>query len=64
MALCYGIGMVILFILWFGLGIIFPRDGTILSYSLRFIRYGFMGLWVTALAPMLFEKIFDHHNPV
>jgi len=53
----YLLGVVGVFLFWFGLGEIFPRGETWLPYLLRFFRYSLVGLWVTALAPMLFIKV-------
>lgn len=43
--------------LYAGLGAIFPRDPSLLSYTLRFLRYTLIGLWVSALAPVLFVQL-------
>lgn len=53
----YLIGGVGVLIFWFGLGKIFPRESDLLSYSLRYLRYTLVGLWVSALAPLLFERL-------
>jgi membrane-associated phospholipid phosphatase len=53
----YVLGALGVFILWFGLGEVFPRGETWLPFLLRFLRYGLVGLWVTALAPLLFIRI-------
>lgn len=53
----YAVGLVGIFILWFGLGQIFPREADILSYALRYLRYTLVGLWVSAGAPLIFAKI-------
>jgi membrane-associated phospholipid phosphatase len=50
----YVIGLIGIMILWFGLGEVFPRGETIIPLILRYIRYMFVGLWVTAGAPWLF----------
>lgn len=50
-------GMVGLFLLYFGLGQIFPRNNDFISFSLRFVRYTLIGLWVSWLGPVFFEKI-------
>ncbi len=52
----YLIGVAGVFLLWFGLGQVLPRNADILSYSLRFIRYTVIGLWIAALAPLVFER--------
>ena len=51
------LGIVGVAILWFGLGQLFPREANVVSYALRVVRYAVTGLWVTWLAPLLFEKI-------
>ncbi len=53
----YLIGTAGIFVFWYGLGSIFPRNADLLSYSLRFSRYTLVGLWVTALAPLLFQRM-------
>jgi membrane-associated phospholipid phosphatase len=53
----YVLGVLGVIILWFGLGEFFPRGETWLPFLLRFLRYGLVGAWVTALAPMLFIKL-------
>jgi len=53
-ALRYVIGLIGILILWFGLGQIFPRDETLISYILRYMRYSLVGFWVIAGAPWLF----------
>lgn len=53
----YVLGVLGVFILWFGLGEVFPRGEMWLPFLLRFLRYGLVGLWVTALAPLLFIRI-------
>lgn len=51
------VGLVGLFLLYFGLGQLFPDNADFVSYFLRFIRYTLIGLWVSWLAPILFEKL-------
>jgi hypothetical protein len=53
----YLLGLAVLVILWYGLGKLFPRSQDVLAYLLRTLRYGLLGLWVTALAPLLFKKL-------
>lgn len=53
----YLLGVAVLLILWFGLGKVFPRNPDLLSYVLRYIRYGLLGLWVSVLAPLVFKKL-------
>lgn len=53
----YLIGVAGIFLLWFGLGQVFPRGDDLVSYALRFFRYTLVGLWISALAPLLFERL-------
>lgn len=53
----YVLGVLGVSILWFGLGVIFPRGDELIPYILRFVRYGLVGLWVSAGAPWLFIKL-------
>jgi membrane-associated phospholipid phosphatase len=53
----YLIGVIGVLLFWYGLGELFPRGETFFPYFLRFIRYGLVGLWVTALAPYTFIKL-------
>jgi len=53
----YVLGALGVFILWFGLGEVFPRGESWLPFFLRFLRYALVGLWVTALAPLIFMKL-------
>jgi membrane-associated phospholipid phosphatase len=51
------IGIIGLLILWMGLGAVFPRGEYLLAYGLRYVRYGLAGLWLTALAPLVFQQL-------
>lgn len=51
------IGVIGVFILWFGLGEIFPRGEELLPYALRYFRYALVGFWISGLAPQLFMRI-------
>ncbi len=53
----YLVGLVGVFVIWFGLGQVFPKDASISAYILNFIRYALVGMWVTAGAPVLFLKL-------
>lgn len=53
----YLIGATGLFILWYGLGVIFPRNPDLVSYGLRYIRYAIVGAWVSLAAPLIFMKL-------
>jgi membrane-associated phospholipid phosphatase len=63
-ALRYVIGLIGILIFWYGLGQIFPRDESLISYILRYFRYALVGFWVTAGAPWLFFhfKLADDPN--
>lgn len=41
---------------WQGLGAILPREQDLLSYTLRFLRYGLLGFWIAGWAPRLFVR--------
>ena len=51
------VGLLGLLVLYFGLGLIFPSNADFLSFTLRFLRYTLIGLWVSWLGPVLFEKL-------
>lgn len=51
------VGLLGIFLLYFGLGQIFPRDPNFVGYGLRFLRYTLIGLWVSWLGPVVFEKL-------
>jgi membrane-associated phospholipid phosphatase len=53
----YVVGLVGVILFWYGLGLILPKDPNFLGYSLRFARYTLVGLWVSALAPLVFQRI-------
>ncbi len=53
----YLIGVAGIFVLWFALGKVLPRNADLLSYTLRFFRYTSVGLWISALAPLLFKRL-------
>ncbi len=53
----YLIGLTGVLILWYGLGMIFPRSEDLISYLLRFIRYSLAGLWIVFLAPLVFRRM-------
>jgi membrane-associated phospholipid phosphatase len=55
-ALRYVIGLVVVAILWVGLGELFPRNADWISYSLRFVRYSLVGWWVAGGAPWVFVR--------
>lgn len=51
------LGLAGIIILWQGLGEIFPKNPDLISYSLRYIRYAFIGFWSAAIAPLLFIRM-------
>lgn len=48
------VGVVGVVILWMGLGAILPEPINLLGYVLYYLQYALIGLWVSALAPILF----------
>lgn len=56
-ALRYPTGLVGVLILWYGLGLAFPRGEYLLAYALRYPRYFLVGFWVTGLAPLVFIRL-------
>lgn len=55
--LCYLIGVIGIFFFWYILGAILPRNSDVISYTLRYLRYTMIGLWVSAAAPVLFQRL-------
>jgi membrane-associated phospholipid phosphatase len=53
----YVLGVAGVFVIRYGLKFIFPETLDFFGYTLRFVRYGLIGLWVTGLAPILFIKL-------
>jgi membrane-associated phospholipid phosphatase len=53
----YLIGLAGVFVFYYVLGQLFPRDPDLLSYSLRFLRYTLVGLWVSMIAPLVFQRM-------
>ena len=51
------IGLVGVAVFYLGLKLIFPATPNWLGLSLRYVRYALIGVWVSALAPLLFEKL-------
>lgn len=51
------IGVIVTLAILEGLGSVFPRNPDLLSYGLRFLRYGLMGFWVSGLAPAVFKRV-------
>ena len=53
----YPLGLVGVLILWYGLGLVFPRGEVLIPFILRFVRYALLGIWVSAGAPLFFMKL-------
>jgi membrane-associated phospholipid phosphatase len=53
----YPIGIVGMFIIWYGLGEVFPQGDFNLAYTLRYLRYFLVGTWAAAGAPLLFIRL-------
>jgi membrane-associated phospholipid phosphatase len=51
------VGLAGVAVLYLGLKLIFPASPEWLGFACRYLRYALMGLWISALAPMLFEKL-------
>jgi hypothetical protein len=61
-ALCFGLGMVGVAILWLELRSVLPRDTFLMSQVLRYMRYALTGFWVTYGAPWVFIKLGLHNT--
>lgn len=53
----YLVGLVGLALLWQGLGMVLPRNDSLLADSLRYARYALVGGWVTGVGPYLFRRM-------
>ena len=53
--ICYLIGIAGIFLFYPGLKMIFPDEGESFYLVFRYIRYGVTGLWITFIAPFLFN---------
>ena len=52
----YGLGLVGVIALYLGLGSLFPRNSGWISDVLRYFRYFLIGLWISAISPLLFVR--------
>jgi membrane-associated phospholipid phosphatase len=52
----YILGLTGLAVIYILLGIFFPGGDNILGNTFRFVRFGLVGVWITAIAPMFFIK--------
>lgn len=53
----YLIGILGVFLIWYGLDMLFPPGESLVPYIFRFVRYGLVGFWVTCLAPLIFIRL-------
>ena len=53
----FALGVIGLMILWFGLRSLFPRDTSLTSQVLLYLRCAFTGFWVAYAAPLMFIKL-------
>jgi membrane-associated phospholipid phosphatase len=53
----FALGVVGILVIYFGLRMILPSGEGFLPQSLRFVRYGLVGLWVAYLAPWVFVRL-------
>ncbi|MBU1661651.1 MAG: phosphatase PAP2 family protein [Chloroflexi bacterium] len=53
----YLVGIVGVLLIWAGLDAVFPEGPSLMAYSLRFLRYALVGIWVSMAGPLLFFKI-------
>ncbi len=51
------VGVVGVLVLYVGLGQIFPDQFDFVSYLLRYVRYGLIGVWISGISPRLFIRI-------
>jgi len=53
----YLVGMVGLVAIYLGLKMVLPEEPQLLGQILRYLRYALIGVWVTAIAPLIFKKL-------
>lgn len=53
----YLLGVVGVAILWFGLGSLLPEDSGTFGYVLSYLLYAVIGLWISAIAPLVFLRL-------
>jgi membrane-associated phospholipid phosphatase len=53
----YLVGLVGIFILYFGLKLLLPEEPLMIGIVIRYARYALIGFWVTFLAPWLFRRL-------
>ena len=52
----FALGVVGVLMVWLGLRMVFPRDDSLVSQVLRYLRYALAGFWITYGAPWLFIR--------
>lgn len=57
------LGLIGATVLWSGLRIVLPRDTSLLSQVLRYMRYAVAGFWITYGAPWVFIKLGLQNTP-
>jgi membrane-associated phospholipid phosphatase len=50
------IGLVGVVVFWMGLGAVFPSEPDLISYVLRYLRYGLTGFWMAGASPWVFLR--------
>lgn len=53
----YILGLIVVLVIWRGLGILFPREPLTLGVPFRILRYFLLTLWVSYYAPWVFIKL-------
>jgi len=53
----FALGVIGLMILWFGLRKLFPRDASLISQVLLYLRCALTGFWVAYVAPLMFMTL-------
>lgn len=53
----YLVGLVGVILIWAGLDAVFPEGTNLSAYSLRYVRYALVGLWISGGGPALFVKL-------
>jgi hypothetical protein len=61
-AVRFALGMIGVGILWLGLRMVFPRDASLVSQGLRYLRCALTGFWVAYGAPWVFIKLGLHNT--
>ena len=61
-AVRFTLGMIGVGILWLGLRMVFPRDASLVSQGLRYLRCALTGFWVAYGAPWVFIKLGLHNT--